>query len=366
MFRILLPLALLAFLLPSSVLADDWAACTAPHAPKFFYAADKARKLLFQLEERGGAPAIVREFACIHGRKEGDKQKEGDLKTPEGVYFITCKITQKLDFMEYGPHAFALNYPNPADRLRGKTGGGIWLHSKGQPIDGITTRGCLAIDKQEITELVPLLRPGTPVVVAERMIGAPFYDDCGQAAKAGMDKSALPAHAAPPPSPVKAEEDRTAKGVSAPAADAGPAVISAPLSSCVHAVTLPEAPMPAFCTGQTLEASLIRQLSMNWIERREQRAESLFDMYDAKAWPKASREAFAKKKERMRTYFRVQQDFSIDREALAILQGPGYWVSCFPERYTLKDGRRRGLRVLYWMMDDKGSYRVIGEAFIRP
>lgn len=360
MFRILLTLALLTFLLPSSVLADDWAACTAPHAPKFFYAADKARKLLFQLEDRNGAPAIVREFACIHGRKEGDKQKEGDLKTPEGVYFITRKITQKLDYMEYGPHAFALNYPNPADRLRGKTGGGIWLHSKGQPIDGITTRGCLAIDKQEITELVPLLRPGTPVVVAERMIGAPFYDDCGQAMKAGTDKNTSPEHTAPHPSLAKSEEDSTA-----PKDASGSAVISAPLSSCVHAVTLPEAPMPAFCVGQTLEASLIRQLSLNWIERREQRTESLFEMYDAKAWPKASREAFSKKKERMRTYFRVQQDFSIDREALAILQGPGYWVSCFPERYTLKDGRRRGLRALYWMMDDKGSYRVIGEAFIR-
>ena len=89
-------------------------------------------------------------------------------------------------------------------------------------------------------------------------------------------------------------------------------------------------------------------------------------MYDAKVWPKASRESFNKKKERMRTYFHVQQDFTIDRDALAILQGPGYWVSCFPERYALKDERRSGLRVLYWMLDDTGNYRVIGEAFIRP
>ena len=94
-------------------------------APKFFYVADKSRKLLFQMEERSGQPAAVREFECIHGRVEGDKQKQGDLKTPEGVYFLTKVITQKLDFMEYGPHAVALNYPNPADRLRKKTGSGI-------------------------------------------------------------------------------------------------------------------------------------------------------------------------------------------------------------------------------------------------
>lgn len=361
-------LILTALLLPVAAHADDWAACTAPHAPKFFYTADKARKMLFQIEERNGAPAIAREFACIHGRVEGDKQKEGDLKTPEGVYFITRKITQKLDFMEYGPHAFALNYPNPVDRLRSKTGGGIWLHSKGQPIQGITTRGCLAIDQHEITEIVPLLRPGTPVVVAERLIGAPYYDDCGQAQKAGASgKAASPAHPAQPlPSPAKAGENSAVPAnIPHTTGATGPAVISAPLSSCVHAVTFPEPPMPAFCVGQTLEASLLRTLTLQWMEQREQRSEKLFELYDAKAWPKASREAFSKKQKRMRSYFRTQKNFTIDRESFALLQGPGYWVSCFTEKYSLKDGPRSGLRALYWVMDSAGRWRVVGEAFIR-
>ena len=370
MLRILLILT--AFLLPGAALADDWAACLGPHAPKFFYAADKSRKLLFHLEEQNGAPAAVREFACIHGRVEGDKQKEGDLKTPEGVYFITKKITQKLDFMEYGPHAVALNYPNPADRLRGKTGGGIWLHSKGQPIHGITTRGCLAIDQHEIREIVSLLRPGTPVMVAERMIGAPFYDDCGQARKAGSAPAAKvsPAPTASASQPEKTPSDSPAPSApitdkAAPAPQNSPLAVSAPLSSCVHAVTLPEPPAPAFCTGQTMDSSTIRQLTLRWMEQREQCSEAIFDLYHVTAWPKASREAFAQKQERLRKHFRSQKNLKIDRDALAVLQGPGYWVSCFPVSYKLKDGPRSGLRALYWMLDKTGNYRIIGETFIR-
>ena len=107
---------LACLLLPATALAD-WTARLSSCAPEYFLAADKSRKLLFQVEHRKSAPEITRTFDCIHGCREGDKQKEGDLRTPEGVYFITHKIERKLDFMEYGPHAFNLNYPTPADRL---------------------------------------------------------------------------------------------------------------------------------------------------------------------------------------------------------------------------------------------------------
>ena len=87
-FCLALAILLSVLLSPSASLADVWTACMAQPAPKFFYVADKSRKLLFQMEEKSGATSVAREFECIHGRVEGDKQKEGDLKTPEGVYFI--------------------------------------------------------------------------------------------------------------------------------------------------------------------------------------------------------------------------------------------------------------------------------------
>ena len=329
----------LAFLLsglfrPEASLADNWEACMAQPAPKFFYVADKSRKLLFQMEEKGGAPAVAREFECIHGRVEGDKKKEGDLKTPEGVYFITKVIKQKLDFMEYGPYAVALNYPNPADRLRKKTGSGIWLHSKGQKITGITTRGCLAIDKGEIMEIAPLLKPGTPVIVAEKAVGTPFF---------GTDGKVLPQNKTEVFG--KLEDGKN--------------------STCVHAVEFPVSPAPAFCTVQTADAPRIRELTLEWFKKREGHDKTITKLYHQKAWPVSSREKFADKKSRLLSNFSKQKGLAHDLASLAVMHGPGYWVSCFEERYTLGKEHRHNLRALYWMKDDAGEYRIIGETLIR-
>ena len=329
----------LAFLLsglfrPAVSLADNWEACMAQPAPKFFYVADKSRKLLFQMEEKGGAPALAREFECIHGRVEGDKQKEGDLKTPEGVYFITKVITQKLDYMEYGPYAVALNYPNPADRLRKKTGGGIWLHSKGQKITGITTRGCLAIDKGEIMEIAPLLKPGTPVIVAEKAVGAPFF---------GNDGKALPLSRAETSGKLVGDKN----------------------AACVHAVEFPVSPSPAFCTVQSADAPRIRELTLEWFKKREGQDKAITELYHKKAWPVSSREKFASKKSRILANFSKQKKLTHNHASLAVMHGPDYWVSCFEERYTLGKEKRHNLRALYWMKDETGEYRIIGEALIR-
>ncbi len=127
---------------------------------------DKGKREFFYLEKNG--EKIIRlHYPSIHGEIEGDKQVEGDLKTPEGVYFVRGKIQVPLDFAMYGNHAYALNYPNPIDRLRGKTGGGIWIHSKGDPIKGQFTQGCVAIDLANIKKLDEYLKPDTPVLIAQ-------------------------------------------------------------------------------------------------------------------------------------------------------------------------------------------------------
>ena len=57
------------------------------------------------------------------------------------------------------------------DRLRGKSGFGIWIHSKGRPIATQKTQGCIAIDLADIDRLAPRLKPGMPVLVAQRVDG---------------------------------------------------------------------------------------------------------------------------------------------------------------------------------------------------
>ena len=86
------------------------------------------------------------------GKKAGDKQVEGDLKTPVGVYKLTKKLAHVDPF--YGPLALVTNYPNNYDKVLGKNGSGIWIH--GLPFEGdrdTFTKGCLAIDNQELVDL---------------------------------------------------------------------------------------------------------------------------------------------------------------------------------------------------------------------
>jgi len=85
------------------------------------------------------------------GKKEGDKYKEGDMRTPIGAYSLTKKLTMVDPF--YGPLAFVTNYPNLYDRTQGKTGHGIWIHglplNPNQKRDSFT-KGCIALDNINI------------------------------------------------------------------------------------------------------------------------------------------------------------------------------------------------------------------------
>ena len=88
--------------------------------------------------------AFITKYNAFTGKNKGDKQNEGDLKTPVGIYNLTKKLN-KLDPF-YGPLAFVTSYPNLYDRYQNKNGHGIWIH--GLPIDqkrDSFTKGCIAI-----------------------------------------------------------------------------------------------------------------------------------------------------------------------------------------------------------------------------
>lgn len=150
-------------------LADNWQARIQDAVlPPRVVAVDKNAQEFLLLEKK--SPPVARyTFPCTTGQVVGDKQIMNDLRTPEGVYFVEYKIANGLDFKEYGGIAYTLNYPNPVDKLRGKTGHGIWIHSKGFGIVPRDTRGCVAIGLEQIAEVGPLLTPGTAVLLAEQV-----------------------------------------------------------------------------------------------------------------------------------------------------------------------------------------------------
>lgn len=126
------------------------------------------RAELKTLPENGAEPKPLRSFKIAIGKVDGDKEREGDNKTPEGIYFTVGKIEGKqLAPEKYGPLALPLNFPNPMDQIGGKTGYGIWLHGVGQRKieDANVTQGCVAFPNDEITSLVSWLKPSHGVVV---------------------------------------------------------------------------------------------------------------------------------------------------------------------------------------------------------
>jgi murein L,D-transpeptidase YafK len=141
-------------------------------AQKHAIVIDASRFRLYLYENANGTPRLVSDFYGTLGRNGIDKLREGDRKTPIGVYFVTSMIPgNKLPDL-YGWGALPISYPNEWDRLAGRTGYGIWLH--GVPADTYArapwaSDGCIALANPDIEALAARVAPGaTPVVIAER------------------------------------------------------------------------------------------------------------------------------------------------------------------------------------------------------
>jgi murein L,D-transpeptidase YafK len=105
---------------------------------------------------------------CTTGMRGGGKLLEGDRKTPEGVYFLEGKATGGLDFDSFGNTAFPLSYPNPVDRIQGKTGNGIMIHGRGRSFGPRQTLGCVVLENDDVDTLDRHVRlHATPVIIAE-------------------------------------------------------------------------------------------------------------------------------------------------------------------------------------------------------
>ena len=117
---------------------------------------------------------------------EGDKEREGDGRTPEGEFYVCSRNDRSKFFL-----SLALSYPNKEDAARGlrdglitreqhdriasaidsgKTppwhtalGGEIYIHGGGVTSDW--TKGCIALDNEDIRELFEIVPVGTPVVI---------------------------------------------------------------------------------------------------------------------------------------------------------------------------------------------------------
>lgn len=134
---------------------------------------DAKRSRLYLYENRNGDLALVTDYYVSQGKLGVDKFREGDQKTPLGVYYITASLPgPKLpDF--YGPGALPLSYPNEWDKLNGRGGSGIWLH--GTPSNSysrppLSSDGCVVLTNPDLIQLTRAVEVGkTPVVISSQI-----------------------------------------------------------------------------------------------------------------------------------------------------------------------------------------------------
>ncbi len=136
-------------------------------AMDFLIVADKYDRVLHLLKNQRGTWGIIKSYPVAIGANDGPKQVKWDKRTPEGTYFIIShKEDAELNEI-YGPLAYVLNYPNPEDRIAGRTGDGIWIHGTLRGKVPVDTRGCLEMHNNNIEKLEIYLQDGdlTPVVI---------------------------------------------------------------------------------------------------------------------------------------------------------------------------------------------------------
>ena len=98
----------------------------------------------------------------------GDKQFEGDGKTPEGTYIIDRRNPNSSFHLSLG-----ISYPNAQDiaeaaALGKKPGGEIFIH--GQPNQSRAkgpdwTAGCIAVANHEMEDIYAMVRTGTVITL---------------------------------------------------------------------------------------------------------------------------------------------------------------------------------------------------------
>lgn len=143
---------------------------------------DKNLKMMYVAVLEGDNMNVVKEFPILTGRVDGDKLKRGDEKTPEGVYYVLSYSSGEELVKRYGNYAliygagsFPLNYPNIVDKIRRKTGGGIWIHGTKPDLDKRYTQGCVALNNTDFMNMYKNVKVGTPVIIAENLT----YSDNG-------------------------------------------------------------------------------------------------------------------------------------------------------------------------------------------
>ncbi len=135
---------------------------------KYAIVVSKKRQNFKIITNKNGVIQQTYTQSCITGKRPGDKLKEGDKRTPSGIYFPMGFIPSNKLSDIYGHGAFPLNYPNIIDRMIfHKTGDGIWLHATNDDNrPPFSSNGCVVVKNNVFDNISKYISvKDTPVVI---------------------------------------------------------------------------------------------------------------------------------------------------------------------------------------------------------
>jgi murein L,D-transpeptidase YafK len=117
---------------------------------------------------------VLRTYRIALGRDPvGPKARQGDHKTPEGVYILDSRNVHSLYYK-----AIHISYPNASDRAAAKKkgvspGGDVFVHGLPNGYGWLGpshrlkdwTNGCIAVTNQEMDEIWSTVQDGTPIEI---------------------------------------------------------------------------------------------------------------------------------------------------------------------------------------------------------
>jgi len=140
---------------------------------KYAIVVDSRLSRLYLFRNVGGRPQYVEDYYVTLGKRGMEKTREGDQKTPVGVYHVVANLPRRKLTDFYGAGAFPIDYPNAWDKLMGRNGHGIWLH--GTPSDTYSrppraSDGCIVLANPDLESVGRYMQIGlTPVIIADDM-----------------------------------------------------------------------------------------------------------------------------------------------------------------------------------------------------
>jgi murein L,D-transpeptidase YafK len=149
---------------------------------------DSRSSRLYVFGNDKGMPRLVADYYVTLGKNGMEKTREGDQKTPVGVYHVTANLPRKKLTDFYGSGAFPINYPNEWDRRQGRNGSGIWLHGVPSAVYARPPRasdGCIVLSNPDLLSVGQHVQVGlTPVIIADEV-------EWADAASVAADRAAL-------------------------------------------------------------------------------------------------------------------------------------------------------------------------------